>query len=288
MKKYTENVKKEFSEVADFTKSATAKVSKRVISDGIALINPFTVPIRMVPFTMKTFWRVWKNKNVGRDLVLIEITKQVYFTGVQAFWIVSLLSIAIGLLAGLQISLLVEKIGNPSLINKIFFRTIIVELAPLITAVIIIARSGTAVSVELSTLVYNKEIEVYDSLGIDKYYFLIYPRILGMALSTVALSGFFVVMSVLAGAYMVNAIADVPFNIYLKRLAAEGSFIDVFMLFAKSVLNGLVIAMISCYIGLKSKPTLMQIPRVATAAVLYSIFAVLIITAGVDILLLFK
>jgi phospholipid/cholesterol/gamma-HCH transport system permease protein len=259
-------------------------MGRNIRKSVLFLIYPFALTVKLAILFVKIIQTAYANRKIGKNIVFGEVIKQTYFTGVQAIWIVTILSVIIGIVAGLEISVLLAKIGNPALINKIFFDLVIRELAPLATAMIIVGRTGTAVAVELAILVVNKELETYRTLGINVNHFLLYPRIFGITISTIALSSYFAAVSIVTGAFLVYIQSGVPFSVYLARIAIEGQYMDIIIFFIKSVLNGVVISIISCYIGLRVRPSLTEIPRAASSAVIYCGFAIIILSGIITFL----
>ncbi|MBI4245071.1 MAG: ABC transporter permease [Planctomycetes bacterium] len=244
-----------------------------------AFVYPFAFVIQIIRVFFLTLWEVWKNREKGKALVFEEVIKQVYFTGVQAFWLISMFAAIIGLGAGIQISFLLSSVGNPELVDKVFFRSVILELAPLTTAIIVLGRSGSAVAVELATLVYNEEINTYRALGINIFRFLIYPRLLGITFATIVLSVYFAVITISVEALLIYFQAGVPLPIYLGRIQDELSLSMLASFIIKNMGNGILITTICCIKGLEIIPSLTEIPRAVSRAMVHSLFAVIVFSA---------
>jgi phospholipid/cholesterol/gamma-HCH transport system permease protein len=216
------------------------------------------------------------HRSRGKSLVFEEVIKQVYFTGVQAFWLISMFAAILGFGAGFQISFLLSSVGNPELIDKIFFKTVILEIAPIATAIIVLGRSGSAVAAELATLVYNEEINTYRSMGINIFRFLVYPRLLGITFATLVLSVYFAVITLAAEALLIYLQAGVPLQVYLGRIQEELGLSLLIAFIIKNAGNGILITLICCIKGFDIKPSLTEIPRAVSRAMVHSLFAVII------------
>ena len=123
--------------------------------------------------------------------------QQVYFTGVQAGGLISMIAFALGvaIIAGLHSS----PVNVNAYLGKILVIAVIQTLGPLVTAIIVIARSGTAISTEIANMVIRNEILALEAMAIDTLNFLVLPRILGMVISLLCLNLIFSAVSVLGG-----------------------------------------------------------------------------------------
>lgn len=247
---------------------------------ALAVVYPLMFAIEIFEMLYMTFSEAWRNRRRGRQLVAEEVAKQVYFTAAQAFWIVTLFAAITGFGVGFEISTLLESVGNPALVNKLLFTLSVREIAPLATAIIVLGRSGSAVAVELATLVYNEELNTYKALGISKYRLLIYPRFIGLSVATLVLSVYFVAVCIMSGALLVYLDAGVPFAIYVTRMLSEGTQKDVVLFIARNLASGLAIAAVCSIEGLSIRQSLTEVPRAASRAMVHSLF-VLITLSGI-------
>jgi len=241
--------------------------------------NPLTILAGIIRLLLTTLHETWMNRSKGAGLVIEEIVKQVYFTAVQPFWIVTIAAAIIGLGFGLEISMLLSSIGNPAIINKLFFDLSLGEISPLVTALVVAGRSGSAVAAEMSTLVCNEEINSYKSMGISVEHLLVFPRLIGITFAVLLLSIYFVAVTVVAGAILVYLQGGVPFTIYLSRIFEEGSHGRLSLFVLKNLVNGIVITLICVYSGININPSLTEVPRAVSRAMIRTFFALLATSA---------
>lgn len=239
------------------------------------IIYPFGFMTLMVRVLLKTFRENWKGRALGKNLVFEEIIKQLYFTAGQAFWLITIFALATGLGVGMQISILLSSVGAPRLVDQIFYKIAIMELSPLVTAILILGRSGTAVTTELSTLIYNEEINSYKSMGINIYRFLVFPRLIGITFATLVLSIYFSAITTMSGAILVYLKANVPITTYLGNITSFSTIKDIAIFLVKNAGNGIIITTICCIIGMSIKPSLTEIPRAVSKAMVHSLFGLL-------------
>jgi phospholipid/cholesterol/gamma-HCH transport system permease protein len=206
--------------------------------------------------------------------IRLVLYKQVYFTGIEALNKVALIGMLIGIVIITQITNLVGL--NAVLIGKILIWTVVRELGPLFAAIIIIARSGTAIASELGSMKVNREIEGLRIMGIDPMDYLIVPRVLGITISVFILTFYFQIMAIAGALAFTSIFIDVPFLQHLKSIFSALSLFEVIVSLLKSLVFGLLISIISCYQGLGVKSSITEIPQAATRAVMQSLFFVFI------------
>lgn len=206
--------------------------------------------------------------------------KQVYFTGVEAFGIIVTLFLLIGILIITQI-ISFAGVGSAPLTGKVLVWIVVRELGPLLTAVIVIARSGTAIATELATMKLGGEIDVLESLGIPAARYLIMPRILGVATAVVVLTLYAEVVSV-AGGFLAASLAwGIPLDQYNQGIVPFLTLREIGVSVFKSFTFGLIIAAVCCRQGLSVEESLTQIPQAATKGVMRSLLLVFLYNAVV-------
>ncbi len=200
--------------------------------------------------------------------------KQIYFSGIQALLPVSI----IGILIGIVIITQVKSIAgiNPILIGKVLVWTVVRELGPLLAAIIIAARSSTAVAAELGTMKANKEVDSLRIMGIEPLKYLIVPRVVGTALCVVVLTFYFQAMAIVGGLLIFSAIANVSFLAQLQGVFSALGIFDILISVLKSIVFGAIIATSSCFNGLRVKSSITEIPQMTSAAVMQSLSLVFV------------
>lgn len=207
--------------------------------------------------------------------VRMVLFRQLYFTGLEGTRIIVLIAVIIGIVIIGQVQSLVGD--NGSLTGKILVWVVLRELAPLLTAIIIIARSGTAIATELGGMKINGEIESIEMLGISTDNYLVMPRIVGVTVSMIILTIYFV-LSVFVGSFIVAYIGwHIPYEQLFQGIMASLGMKEIVMLFSKSTLFGMFVSSICCRYGLSVGRSATEIPQAATRAVMTSLFAVFVL-----------
>lgn len=209
-----------------------------------------------------------------RSPVFSVYLRQVYFSGLEAVRIVLSMALALGTVI---IAQTISIAGGESgfLTGKLMTWIVIRELGPLLAAIIVIARSGTAIAAELSQMKINGELEYIEGLGISTAEYLIMPRIMGMTTALVILTVYFEVAAVMGGFAIVSLGWHVPYELYTQGIFSVLTLTGVAGSLAKSALFGLVIASICCRTGQSVGKSVTQIPQAATRGVMQSLFLVL-------------
>jgi len=201
--------------------------------------------------------------------------KQIYFTGVEALGAVSIIAVLSGIVITTQITSLVGV--NATLTAKIMLWTVVRELGPLLTAIIIIARSSSAAASELAAMKVHGELNALRQMGIEPMNYLIVPRIVGITLSVMAVTFYFQMTAIVVGIGFTTLTRDIPFVDTLASVVSLLSLAEVTASLFKTLTFGLVISITSCYYGLRAPLSATAIPQAATAAVMQNILTVFLL-----------
>lgn len=216
------------------------------------------------------------------------VSSQIYFTGWQALPMISILALAAGGIAILQSSAQLSLFGGTGMLGNILVVIIVRELGPLITALIVIARSGAAVASEIGNMRVNREIEALEVMGINPLSYIVFPRVAGGVISVMCLAFYFDAVA-LGGGYLASrALHNLPFTFYFELLANAFAFEDVILFLVKNGFSGLMIFAIACRQGMSVQLSSHEVPQVTTKAVVHAIVAVTTFNLIVSILFYVK
>lgn len=214
------------------------------------------------------------------------LARQVLFTGYEAARFVALVAAMVGISVVVQAQVWLTKAGQAAMIGPVLVAVIVREAGPLLTNFIVIGRSGAAIAAELANMNVNGEVKTLDAQGLDPFAYLVIPRVLGVALSVFCLTVVFIVVSFVGGyacGLLFGANMGKPL-LFVNSVIGAVRPADVFNLFAKTLVPGLLTGAICCIEGLSVNVAVTEVPQAATRAVVRSITALFISSALVSLL----
>ena len=150
------------------------------------------------------------------------------------------------------------------------------ELGPLITAVILASRSGSAFAAEIGTMKINEEIDALTTMGLDPVSFLVIPRVIAATLVMPLLTMFNLLLG-LVGCGLVMVSIGFPPIVYYNEIRNAAGMTDFFSGFVKTFIFGLVIGAVGCLRGLQTKTGASAVGDSATHAVVSGIIAIVVL-----------
>jgi phospholipid/cholesterol/gamma-HCH transport system permease protein len=218
-----------------------------------------------------TFKELIAERNKGFSLVFEITLRQVYFTGVEALKVVTLVSLTLGTIVIVESGSQMELLGGVHFIASILVLVIIRELGPLLTAYIVIGRSGTAIAAELGNMIVAHELEAIQAMGVNPIYFIVAPRIIGVTIAVTCLTIYFSAVALLGGFLVSKLMLTITLPVFLRELAASLTARDLAFGTLKGTLFGLLIALTCTYHGLRVRYSSIEVPQVATRGVVSAI-----------------
>lgn len=211
----------------------------------------------------------------GKPLRWQAAVSQATEIGVRALPILSLITFFIGLILALQSGYELRKLGAMSYVASTVAISVTRELGPLITAILVIGRSGSAFAAEIGTMRITEEIDALETMAIEPVDFLVTPKFLAMILMMPCLTTWANAMGILGGSLFGVAQADFTWVRYMRSSLEALYFRDVAIGLIKSVMFGITIAAVGCYEGLSTTGGAEAIGRSTTQSVVISIFSVI-------------
>ena len=215
----------------------------------------------------------------GRVLIL-----QVRFTALDAIPIIAGLALLIGALVIAQAHAQAVRFGASEALGKLLATIIVRELGPLFAAIIVVARSGTAIASELATSKVLGEVTALEALGVDPVQYMVLPRLAGCAVSVAILAVYFDATAVVGGMIVTSSLAHLPPGEYLESLRRGMSAWDVSIVLIKGAFFGLGTAAVCCWAGLRAARTPAAIPQSVTRGVVYAMVYVFGVSAAFTVL----
>jgi len=231
-------------------------------------------------FALITLGVILKKSGVAHDLMQPRIRQEINRAGASLLPMFMFVALALGFLVIGQTVAALAKVGATGYLGSTMVIVVVRELGPLLTAMLVLARVGTANVIELGTARALGEVEALEALGIDPVHYLILPRVLGMALGVFGLT-IYLILGALASGCLCAFLANVPLTPgdYFRQIAEALNWLDFALLALKTMAFGFVIAIVTCYHGLAQPLRLEDVSRVTVRAVTQGILACLLIDA---------
>lgn len=213
----------------------------------------------------------------GRGEAFRVITRQILFTGVDALPVVSAIALMIGLIIITQAGTQLPKVGAGDQIGTIIVVVVIRELGPLLTAFIVVGRSGTAITTELGNMKVGQEVTALELMGVSVARFIVMPRLVGMILAMVCLTFYFDAVAVLGGFVVAKVKLTVPFGQFAHAVTQSLSLTDVIVTATKGTVFGAAVASICSHHGLSVRSSYTEVPQQTTRAMINSVTVCLVL-----------
>jgi phospholipid/cholesterol/gamma-HCH transport system permease protein len=197
--------------------------------------------------------------------------------GVRSLPIVGMISFLIGVILALQASYTLSKWGANRYIAALVAVTALRELAPLMTAVLITGRCGSAITAEIGTMKVGEELDALEVMGLDPIRFLVAPKLLGMVVAVPCVTLVAMLLMNAGGWAAGTLIAGVPSNVYLHETANALLTKDLTTGLTKSLFFALVICWVGVYRGFQVEGGAEGVGHKTTSSVVTSIFLVIVV-----------
>ena len=199
--------------------------------------------------------------------------------GVNALPIVALIGFLMGLIIAFQSAVAMRQFGAEIFVANLIGLSMVRELGPLMTAIVLAGRSGSAFAAELGTMKVNEEIDALTTMGLDPIRFLVVPRIVAAVVITPLLTVFADLVGIMGGSVVLLSLGY-PLITYLNQIISSVSYADFLGGLFKSVIFGLLVAGIGCLRGLQTRTGARSVGESTTLAVVGGI-VLIVITDGV-------
>ncbi|HEX2956641.1 MAG TPA: MlaE family lipid ABC transporter permease subunit [Chitinispirillaceae bacterium] len=216
---------------------------------------------------------------IKRDMRKGSLGEQMYHLGMKAFFIVALLAFLIGVVLSLQTAMQLENFGAGVFLASLIGMSMVRELGPLMTAIILAGRTGSATTAEIATMCVGEEIDALKTMGINPIQFVVVPKFWAITITMPILSIIATATGIFGG-YLIGLLyLDLGSSMFLNELAKSLKFRDVFAGVFKSVIFSWLIIWIGAFYGFRVRGGAEAVGKETTASVVTSIFIIIIADA---------
>ncbi len=223
----------------------------------------------------KKFPLFFTRRNFRYKEILFEINQ----SALRAVGIVALTSFLVGVVIAYQSAVQLKIYGANIFIVDMLGISILRELAPMITAIVIAGRSGSAYTAEIGAMKITQELDAMRTMGFDPYFYLVIPRIIALAISLPILIFVADIAGMLGGMIISNTQLDISFGLFLDRFSSVIALKHFVIGEIKGPFFAFLIAIIAIYRGFMVKDDTQSIGKNTTKSVVESIFAVIVCDA---------
>ncbi len=212
--------------------------------------------------------------------------RQILAIGVEPLWFVGAVAVFVGISVVVQLTVWVGAAGQSQLLGPLLVAVVARELGPLLINLVVIVRSGSAMTTELGVLKINGEVRALEAQGGDAFLHLVMPRVLGMALSTFCLTIVFILVAFASGFLFASWTGKGGGDLRLFADTVSGAIQpkDVLNILAKSILPALFASASCCIGGLGVGGSDAEIPPATQRALTRSVAGLFVISAVVSLL----
>ncbi|HZJ64186.1 MAG TPA: ABC transporter permease, partial [Kofleriaceae bacterium] len=199
--------------------------------------------------------------------------------GVDAIFIVALLSFLTGMTMAFQGAVQLQRFGAGVFVADMIGMSMVRELVPLMTAVIITGRTGAAIAAELGTMRVRSEIDALATMGISPVRFLIVPRIAAITAAGPALTLIGIFIGILGGMLVAALTLDMPAVTFWSRVVDRVTLLDFVHGVGKSLVFAWIIGLVGSHLGMRASGDASSVGSATTRTVVISVFLIIVVDA---------
>lgn len=220
-----------------------------------SLINPLTALGRGTIFITREMGRIgiffFKSLTLifSRPFQISKIVQQIYFIGTKSVFVICLTGAFTGMVLGLQGYYTLVKFGSTGFLGAAVALSLIRELGPVLTAIMVTGRAGSAMAAEVGIMRISEEIDALETMDINPLRFLVSPKLAAALISMPLLTALFDVVGILGGYLTGSLLLGISPGVYFMRIETSVIMADVTGGFIKSIVFAAVIVTICCFQG---------------------------------------
>ena len=238
---------------------------------------------RAVIDIVSSFGRAWVflGQVIGRSVTppfdFGLLVQQLYIIGVQSIAVVALVGVFTGAVLAVQGEYTLSKFGADGFVGSAVALALIRELGPVLTALMVNGRAGSAMTAELGIMKISEQVDALRSMAVDPLRYLMVPRLVAGIISGPLLTSIFNVVGIAGGYFVATASLGLSSGTFISQMEQAVKAVDVMSGLVKSGVFGLIVAWISCYKGWTCGFGAVGVNRATTSAVVTSSVLILVL-----------
>jgi phospholipid/cholesterol/gamma-HCH transport system permease protein len=207
---------------------------------------------------------------------VLQILKQAQFIGVKSLFVIILTGSFTGMVLGLQGYYSLRKFGAEGLLGSAVALSMIRELGPVLTALMVTGRAGSAMTAEIGLMRITEQIDALETMAISPLQYLVAPKVLAGVLVLPLLASIFDVIGIYGGYLVGVKLLGVSSGSYMSSMESSVEWIDVSGGLLKALSFGLIVTWVCCYKGYTTKMSAEGLGRATTDAVVLASVLILV------------
>lgn len=214
-----------------------------------------------------------------REIPRREIFANLYKSGVRAMPVTALVGFLIGIVLSYLSALQLKSFGADVYIVNILGMGIIRELGPVLVAVLVAGRSGSAMTAQLGVMRVTEEIDALATMGVSRSLRLVLPKVVALALTMPLLVLWTTAIALVGGMMSAQIQLDISYGFFIDTLPKAVPVANLWIGLAKGFVFGILVALVACHFGLRVRPNTESLSSNTTSSVVTSITVVILIDA---------
>ncbi len=221
----------------------------------------------------------WQVIRAPREGPWRESSANLYKSGVRAMPVTALVGFLIGIVLSYLSALQLKNFGADIFIVNILGMGIIRELGPVLVAVLVAGRSGSAMTAQLGVMRVTEEIDALATMGVSRSMRLVFPKVAALAIAMPLLVLWTSAIALMGGMVSAQFQLDISYGFFIETLPKVVPVANLYIALAKGVTFGIMVALVACHFGLRVRPNTESLSSNTTASVVSSITVVILVDA---------
>jgi phospholipid/cholesterol/gamma-HCH transport system permease protein len=260
-------------------KRTESKLGQLILYSAQLINNFYQQLLEFITLLGQLLLDVWHLLGNPSAIPWAEISITIYEAGVRALGITALVGFLIGIVLSYLSALQLKMFGAEIYIIDILGLSIIRELGPLLAAILVAGRSGSAMTAQIGIMRVTEELDALSAMGIAHSLRLVLPKVMALTAVLPLLSIWTNAAALLGGMFSANNTLDISYRQFFYKLPDVVPLANVYIGLGKSAVFGLMIALIACHFGFRIKPNTESLGNETTNSVVAAITVVIMIDA---------
>ena len=208
-----------------------------------------------------------------------DVSGHLYHFGATALPITALVGFLIGVVLAYLSAQQLKQFGADAFIVNLLGMSLVRELGPMLAAILVAGRTGSAITAQIGVMRVNEELDAMRVMGIPHGFRLVMPRALALAIAMPLISVWTTVMALLGGMLAADLALGISPQFFIHALPAAVDVSNLLLAVGKTVVFGILIALVACHFGLRIEPNTESLGKGTTASVVTSITVVILVDA---------